>query len=49
MKEINNLKGMLVVGYLVEKMQRFHRLHAAGQEYAISLCSVWGTKYKQWF
>ena len=23
MKEINNLKGMLVAGYLIEKLQRF--------------------------
>lgn len=38
MKEINNLKGMLVAGYLIEKLQRFRLLHAAGQEYMPHHC-----------
>lgn len=46
MKEINNLKGMLVAGYLIEKLQRFRLCSWAGI-YATSLCSLWGIKYKQ--
>lgn len=38
MKEINNLKGMLVAGYLIEKLQRFRLLYAAGQEYMPHHC-----------
>ena len=44
MKEINNLKGMLVVGYLIEKMQRFRLPHAAGQRYMPHHCVPCGVQ-----